>query len=148
MMSIRLQNRSPPIIIYTEDDQDPSQPKQCCNLSSQEHCRCPSSRMNRTTIYLPLILPLGPRQEPLLKRSHHLEFSFILQHIKKSNLRSSSPHLCFSLFFSFSIFPSLLLSLSIFLSLFFLFFFKIFLLNPHLSHVQMPGYGASAINKK
>ena len=125
MISTRLQNRSPPMVIHTEDDQDLFQPVQCCNLFFIGTLSASFSKNDRINTLLPLIPSLRLCQENSIQKSHNLGFDFILQHIKKSNPRTSTPHLPF--FFSFL---TSLLSIFFFHSIilpFFSIFFDFFL---------------------
>ena len=93
MISMRLQSRSPPMVIHTKNDQDPSQPVQHCSLFFIRILLASFSKNSRTNILLPLIPPLGPYQETFLQKSYNLRFDFVLQHMKKSHPRTSTPHL-------------------------------------------------------
>ena len=111
-------------MIHIENDQHPSQLMQCHNLFFTRTLSAFFSRNDRINTHLLSIPLLGSCQENFLQKSYNLGFDFVLQYMKKSNPRTSTPHLLFfsSPFFLFfhSIFPY-----------FFLNFFSKFFLSYH-----------------
>ena len=104
MISTRLQNRNSPMVIHTKDGQGPSLPVHRHNLFFKRTLLASFSKNNRTNTLLLSTSPLGSHQENSIQKSQNLGFDFVLQQMKKLNLRTNTSHL---LFFShlLSIFP-------------------------------------------
>ena len=121
---MRLQNKSFPRMIHMEVGQDPSQLMHHRSLFFTRILLASNLKNDHTNAQLPSISILRSCQENFLQKSHNLRFDFVLQHIEKSNPRTSSP---------LAIFLTSLLSifqLNFFLS-FFQFFFRFFSLLSH-----------------
>ena len=125
MISMRLQSRSPLMVIHMKDSQDPFQPMHHRSLFFTRTLSACFLKNDRTNVLLCSISLLRLCQENSFQKSHNLGIDFILQHIEKSNPRTSTLHL---LFFS----PLFLLSFPLNFSLsFLLIIFRFFSLLPH-----------------
>ena len=85
---MRLQSRSPSMVIHIKVGQDPSQPVYCHSLIFARTLSTSNSRNDHTKIQLFLILLPESCQEDTLQMSHNLKFDFELQHMEKSNPRA------------------------------------------------------------
>ena len=123
------------MVIHMEDGQSPSQLVHRRSLFFTKILSTSYSKNDRINALLPSISLLRSCQENSFQKSHNLGFNFILQHMKKSNPRTSTPHL---LFFS----PPFFLSFPLyFFSSFLLILFKFFIL---LSHVKISNFSSKS----
>ena len=130
VFSMRLQGRSPPMMIHTKAGQGPYQPMHCCSLIFSRILPASNSRNDHAKAQSPPNLPPRSHQEDTLQMSHNLIFDFQLQLMKKPNPRAHQQYLLILL-------PLFLLLLPLnFFLLYSQIFFQIFYSNLHSTYLQ------------
>ena len=78
VFSMRLQDRSLPMVIHMEVSQGPSQPMRCCSLIFSRTLLASNLRHDHVKAQLLSILPPKQHQEDTLQMSNNLGFDFWL----------------------------------------------------------------------
>ena len=93
VFSMRLQGRSPLMVIHTKVGQGPFQLVRCRSLIFSRTLPASNLHHDRAKVQLLSILPLEWHQEDILQMSYNLRFDFWLQYMKKLNPRAYQQHL-------------------------------------------------------